>query len=389
MILYMVGLLSVLICCCGLMLDVAYFEVVKLKMQNAAEAAAIGAVWASEDGSTFIAGGIADATLNGYTNGVHNVTVTIANPPTSGGYTGVAPAVQATITQQVGAIFIPKLYTLTAQATAFAEQTPCMYLLSTYATSLSLNAINQTISGSCPVYMGSSYYFNGGSSDNGEQFYVASGTATGSGSVNPTPYFGAPTMADPLSYVPAPPVGGCTYTSMMVISATTLQPGTYCGGLTVLTSAKVTMNPGIYAIQGNLSINGPTLIATGVTIYMTSGNGYSYGTALITNINGTISAPTTGTWQGIFYFADRSIPASKQTLQMTNWNRSSTTDGILYLVGQELYCSNITLAPKAYFGVVSDWLAANNTGFSNAANYTSLAGGNPFRPLGGGGGIVE
>ena len=68
------------------------------------------------------------------------------------------------------------------------------------------------------------------------------------------------------------------------------------------------MNPGVYAIQGNLNINGPTLVASGVTIYMTYGNGYAAGTtAMIQNINGTVSAPTTGTWQGILYFADRSL----------------------------------------------------------------------------------
>ncbi len=206
----MVGLLSVLVCFCGLMLDVGYFEVLKLRMQTAADAAAIGAVYANENGSTANAGGIADATLNGYTTGINHVTVTIASPPTSGGYLGVAPAVQATITQQVNAIFFPKSFTLMAQATAMAEQVPCMYLLSQYATQ-SLNAINQTITGSCPVYIGNSYFFNGGSSDNGDQFYVAGGTANGSGSISPAPYFGAPTMVDPLAYVAAPPVGGCTY----------------------------------------------------------------------------------------------------------------------------------------------------------------------------------
>lgn len=390
MILYMVGLISILVCFCGLMLDIGYFEVLKLRMQSAADAAAIGAIFAGEDGSTSGAGGATDAALNGYTDGVNNVTVTIASPPTSGAYTGMAPAVQATITQKVNAVFFPRTFTLMAQATAMAESTPCIFLLSQYSTSLSLQATNQTITGTCPIYLGSSYTFNGGSSDTGEQFYVASGTATGAGSVSPAPFFGAPTMADPLSYVPAPPVGGCTYTNMAVTSATTLYPGTYCGGLSVQTSAKVTMNPGVYAIQGTLKINGPTLIATGVTIYMTSGNGYPAGTtSILTNINGTISAPTTGTWQGIFYFADRSLAAGTQELYMSYWNPSSKTDGIFYLVGQEIRINDIPLKPYAYLGIVADWMNVNNTGMTPAADYSSLAGGNPFRPLNGGGGLVE
>ncbi len=384
----MVGLLSVLICFCGLMLDVGYFEVLKLRMQTAADAAVIGAVYASENGSTTTIGGIADATRNGYTTGINNVTVTIASPPTSGAYLGVASAVQATVTQQVNAIFFPRSFTLLAQATAMGEQVPCMYLLSQYSSGLSLDAINQTITGNCPVYIGRSYRFNGGSSDTGDQFYVAGPAANSSGSVSPAPYFGVPTMRDPLAYVPAPPVGGCTYVNMSVTSATTLNPGTYCGGLSVQTTAKVTMNAGIYAIQGNLNITGPTLIATGVTIYMTSGNGYAAGTmSLIKDINGTLSAPTTGTWQGILYFADRSLQPGTQELSMMYWNPASTTDGIFYLIGQAVTCSR--MVPKAYLGVVADNLESNNNGFNLAADYSSLAGGNPFRPLTGGAGLVE
>ncbi len=390
MILYMVGLVSVLLCFCGLMHDVGYFEVVKLRMQAAADAAAIGAVYAGENGSTFKAGGLADATLNGYTTGVNHVTVRIASPPTTGAYAGMTQAVQATITRKVSAIFFPKSFTLMAQATAMAEQTPCMYLLSQYSTAVSLNAINQTITGNCPVYMGNSYDFNGGSSDTGDQFYVASPATNSSGSVVPAPYFGAPTMADPLAYVPSPPVGGCTYVNLSVTHASTLFPGTYCGGLSVQTSARVVMNAGVYAIQGNLNINGPTLVGTGITLYMTSGNGYAAGTtATITNINGKLSAPDTGTWQGILYFADRSLPSGKQPLSLANWNPTSTTDGIFYLLGQQMQISNLPLKPLAYLGIVADNMSVHNTGFTLAANYTSLAGGNPFRPFSGGAGLVE
>ncbi len=150
------------------------------------------------------------------------------------------------------------------------------------------------------------------------------------------------------------------------------------------------MNPGVYAIQGNLNINGPTLVATGVTIYMTYGNGYAAGTtAMIQNINGTVSAPTTGTWQGILYFADRSLVAGTQELTMQYWNPSSITDGIFYLSGQEIHVNDIPLKPNGYLGIVADCMAVNNSGLTLAADYSALANGNPFRPLTGSAGLVE
>ena len=70
----------------------------------------------------------------------------------------------------------------------------------------------------------------------------------------------------------------------------------------------MTLNPGTYIITGNLSINGPTLNGAGITFFMTQGGGTGYGTASITNVNTVLSAPTTGSLQGILFFSDRNMP---------------------------------------------------------------------------------
>jgi hypothetical protein len=361
-------------------------ETTKLSLQNAADAAAIGAVFAYQDGSTLAAGGAADAKLNGFVDGSNNATVTISSPPTSGAYQGSPSAVQATLTQKFTPAFSPVSFQINAQATAQIPVPPCVYLLSQYSTQPSLDAINETITGSCPFYIGSSYYFNGGSGSTGNQFLLHGSTANSSGSVSPTP-IGSGAMGDPLNYIPPPPFGSCQYINKNVTSATTLQPGTYCGGLTIITSSAVTLSPGLYVIAGNLSINGPNLTGAGITFFMTQGGGYSYGVCTISNVNARMSAPTTGTWQGILFFSDRNMPAGQMELFMSNWNPSSKLDGILYLVGQELRVSNIPLQGNNYFGIVADWISINNTGFTPSANYSTLANGNPFHVTGSG--IIE
>lgn len=384
--LYLVGFLSVMIYCCGLMIDLGMMEVAQLQLQNAADAAAIGAVYAVEDGSNMAAGGAADAKLNNFVSGTNNVTVTISNPPTSGNYQGNSSAVQVTITQPFTTRFIPGKFTLRAQATGLVPPTPCVYLLAQFYTGVSLNAINQTITGSCPFYIGKSYYFNGGSSSTGNQFLLHGGASASSGSVIPAPvHYGA--MGDPLLYVAEPVFQSCTYISVSITAAATLNPGTYCGGLTINTSSLVTLNPGTYIVVGNLNINGPTLKGAGVTFFMTTGGGYNYGTASITNVNATISAPTIGTLQGIFFFSDRNMPSGQVELSLANWNPSSTVDGILYLAGEEIDVSNIPLKAVRYNGIVADNISIHNTGWIASSDYSVLANGNPFHIIGGG--LVE
>jgi hypothetical protein len=101
--------------------------------------------------------------------------------------------------------------------------------------------------------------------------------------------------------------GSCTVTQKLNINKdTTLSPGTYCKDLQI-TGGTVTLNPGIYYLDGaSLSVSGSTtLTGTGVTLVFT-GSGSSYGTANIAggaNVN--LTAPTTGSTAGIVIFGDR------------------------------------------------------------------------------------
>ena len=109
--------LTLLIGFFGLAIDVGMLELKKVQLQNAADAAVLGAVYEHGRGNAnWESGGIADAGLNGFTNGVNDVTVTISNPPASGSFSGNKNAVQAVVTQVVGTTFIRSSPKLIAQA---------------------------------------------------------------------------------------------------------------------------------------------------------------------------------------------------------------------------------------------------------------------------------
>lgn len=82
-----------------------------------------------------------------------------------------------------------------------------------------------------------------------------------------------PVLKDPLALKAEPSTtGACDYSLTIILFGTrTLNPGTYCNGIFVIGTAKVTMNPGIYVVR-----NGPFLVAqnaevtgVGVSILLT------------------------------------------------------------------------------------------------------------------------
>jgi Flp pilus assembly protein TadG len=88
---------------------------------------------------------------------------------------------------------------------------------------------------------------------------------------SPQPATDCPVMPDPLASRPPPPDGPCNYLLKIVLAGTaTLQPGVYCGGLTISLGANVTMMPGVYVIKdGPFLVNGDaTLTGDGVGIYL-------------------------------------------------------------------------------------------------------------------------
>jgi hypothetical protein len=119
-------------------------------------------------------------------------------------------------------------------------------------------------------------------------------------------------VTDPYSTATFPSFYGCTEQNYTAKNTVTIDPGVYCGGLTVNAGAELTLNPGIYYLDGgDLRVNGgATLSGTSVTLVFTSKNRNDFATVSI-NGNATVSLtpPKTGATAGIVVFGDRRIPA--------------------------------------------------------------------------------
>ena len=295
--------LSVLLGFCGIGIEIGLLQFEKQKLQSAADAAALEASYSIPDGAAELSGARADAAMNGFPDNGATTTVTVNTPPQSGLYANYALAAQATVTEQIRPMFVPGALTLSATATALAASQGCVYLLST-TEQYTLYGLAETppqITSSCSFYLGLSYYFNPNSTSMGAQFYVAANpsySAASAGAPTPPAIFGSMHDADPLAYVPAPPVGPCLATNLQIdapAAPQTLQPGTYCGGLEISQTAYnvVTLNPGTYVIAGNLTFQNDVRVAgTGVTFYFTEAAGYPYGTVNISNTRGLRFAST-------------------------------------------------------------------------------------------------
>ena len=94
-----------------------------------------------------------------------------------------------------------------------------------------------------------------------------------------------------------PAFTGCTEQNFTAKNTITISPGVYCEGIKLNAGANVTLNPGIYYLDGgDLTVNGgATMTGSGVTLVFTSQNRNSFATASV-NGNATINLtpPTTG-----------------------------------------------------------------------------------------------
>jgi hypothetical protein len=121
-----------------------------------------------------------------------------------------------------------------------------------------------------------------------------------------------PSYADPLATLAAPTPAGPTFNNTVISGSktVTMSPGTYVGGIQISGSSKVTLLPGIYILQGGgLTVSGASsLTGAGVVIYNASSTGGA-GIDFSGSSSITLSAMTSGAYQGIVFFQNRSLTA--------------------------------------------------------------------------------
>ena len=382
-------LLTALLACCGLACDAGLMELEKIQLQNAADAAVLGATHQMELGSAqsiWINAGMADASLNGFTDGTNSTTVALTDPPTSGSYATSSQAIQVTISQVYVPIFLPGSVSLSAQAVALGGGEPCTYLLSRVSTAASLSLTGSLLNANCTLYMGKSFSVTSSAANSTAQYFISAPAASSTipaGEVTPAPIFNAAVAIDPLSNTPSPVFSGCTHSGgTKYVGNQTIHPGTYCGGLSLGvggSNGNFILSPGLYVVTGGMIISGSVVTGTGVTIFLTQGGGSTYGALSINQSELYLSAPTNTTGGGVpsvVVFADRNWNTGAQAVSFAGSEFQG--DGIWYLPRTAMSIQGSEFYAQNYLGVVADsaTIAQSEVSFKN--NYSAGTAGDPY-----------
>jgi hypothetical protein len=235
------------------------------------------------------------------------------------------------------------------------------------------------------------------------------------GGASPTTGIKEPNPTDPLAYrqasmeaaAPSPLSCGHSISSpytghsggLLTINTTaTLNPGTYCGGISLGPGANVTFNPGIYTLTSTSTSNGGLTIGiganasgTGVAFYnsdvrsgvATPGNngGINFVCSSCTAGNVNLTAPTSGPFEGILFFQDPGNTSPSVVVGSTTFNNKLT--GTSYFPSASVtFAFDITVdyndivAKDITFGV--QW-NSTTIGTNSYNNYSSLANGSPLK----------
>jgi hypothetical protein len=240
----------------------------------------------------------------------------------------------------------------------------------------------------------------------------------GTSSASPTPTTGAGSFSDPLSGQAVPTftqtqANNCGSNNAVSIGSTThttiYSTNSYCGGLSIgnsavvtfdttagpyiinngLTiggSAQVTFNPGVYIINGSnggtaLSFgNSAKISGSGVTFFITgqykdsSNHNYVIGNVQMTGATTvTLSAPSSGTYQGMLFLQDRNL--SYTTANSFANSSSSVLQGTLYFPTSPISYSGATTS-GTYTAVIGQTVSIGGSAdFLNdpTGAYTGLA----------------
>jgi Flp pilus assembly protein TadG len=348
--------------------DVGLLLRAKRVVQTAADSAAIAGAAELSFGDA-IAAAKTDAAQNGVTDGSGGATVAVTNISGPGGKTNY---VQVIATQPQPTFFM-KMFNfnsvpVSARAVAAAIPSPaCVYTLLPNPFTVGKKGVH-TPSPGVSVTGGASLTLptcgivddatdtgaltvSGGGSISAKSIGVVGTDSILNGDiVTPTPITGITPVADPLSsLVTVPPASDYSTCqadpNISDSNAHTIGPSSPGGfvcyqGLTITHSPQITLNPGLYVIDGEGAANayalsiagGATFTGTGVTFYFVNSASFS-----ITNgATLTLSAPTSGTYNGILFYQDSGDSVADSFVG----GSSGILNGIFYLPAANLSLEN-------------------------------------------------
>ena len=397
--------MAVIIGLCGLAVDVGLLYTARRSMQTAADAAAVAGATALRNAQTVSGAARAAATLNGFTDGSSDVSVAVNNPPSSGTYSGNASYVEVVVAQPQPTYFLRALgynsVSVSSRAVSGTISGPaCMYSLNKTTSNAFVVSGGSPLTASCGVLIrsnnSSGLVVSGGSTLTATSIgVVASGYSASASSVTPTPLTNVAPFGDPLASLQAPTVGAipssCTTTpdttSLHGYSATagaTINPGTYCGGITVSGGKTLNLNPGTYILYGGgLTVSSSNLIGDGVTFYNTgTASGSTAYKPIVFSGGSTTSlkAPSSGSLTGILFFQDRTLTANLNQQNTISGTSGAVIQGAMYFPTTPLVYSGGSAISTSYTLMIADTLTiSGNSPTTVNANYATLSGGSPIK----------
>lgn len=334
----------------GLGVETSLWYYNSLKLQAVADAAAYAGALekvAGSDNPTIIAAATQSATSNNF---VTPGTIEVNTPPLSGPNTAkkaVEVIVKQNLDRYFTAIFNQAPVAEQARAVALITDASkaCVLALSPSAAQAALFSGNTTVN-----LTGCSVMSDSIASDaiktQGSAVLKADCLITVGGMVLNNPVTTDPAVckapitqalpaSDPFSSLPTPTGGNPCKNVNGGKSSQTLQPGTYCSGMSL--SGNVTLQPGVYVVQGSMKVNANAVVAgSGVTIFMAGSNTVS----MNGNAKVTLSAPTSGTYSGVLFYGDRTGTAAQSTF---NGTADSLLTGAIYFPRQQVnYLGNFS-----------------------------------------------
>ena len=391
--------MPVLVGFAGLALDIGSWYNTQQTMQGAADSAAAsaGAAYAASPyGATFLNNMLnlqADsvASTYGFINAVNGVSVTVNNPPLSGPNATKFNAIEVIISQPQRRFFTslfssdPVIVRARSVALGYGGLACVLALDPTATGAVTTQGTPAVTLNNCSLFSDSNSATSVNVSGSATISALAVGAVGGvSGASNITTVQGVTTgdspISDPYANVPVGSIGPCDYHNYSPKGTITLNPGVFCGGMSLQAGANVTLNPGVYYMdQGSLTVNGSaTLTGVGVTIIFTSSTGANYATATI-NGGATVnlspptspSAPT----RGITLFGDHNMPVG--TAFKLNGGASQNISGATYIPkGAVQFAGNNSAATSCA------QLIGNTLTFSGAASFAVNCPNSGMKPMG-------
>ena len=374
----------------ALALDVGRLQDLKRRQKNAAIAAALTAgheLWLVNTIPNAKLIAKEDAARNNFDDANSITTITVNIPPLGGNYAGVADHAEVIIETEVKTTFARvfganEVIVRSRAVTGLVKHADaCVIALEPSRPFGMIVGGGSSLNASCGIQVNSNHtsqaLFLAGSQEclTSPTFIGVTGGVQGAGGspcVSPDPVH-APPVNDPLYYLHASAPyfnGTCDYFNTVISAGddpVTLPPGTYCAGIVlgnytdadsgvtrvgwipipaiIITGSTVDFAPGVYTIVGGIRITGGTVTGDEVTFFNTSADPNRRNLWGEFNISGnptvTLSAPTSGDFEGVLFWDDYRAVSRLPTHTFTG---TSTLDlgGALYFKETRLFWGGTT-----------------------------------------------